>query len=224
MSYEIIRITKRSADLSFQLFGRVLVIAPVQDNTSTCTTWLCVCHCGAVVTRTSRWLKKTLRPSCGCLGYLTRHWAFETREYSIWRGMKTRCTNPRAANFHWYGGRGITVCDSWLNSFDEFYRDMGRCQPGESIDRIDNDGMYSPENCRWTNHKTQVSNKRNNRFITYNGETNTITEWARKLNLIPDTLYYRINKGWPIDRAFQPPMNTGRPATSHNSTHHKDNC
>ncbi len=224
MSYEIIRITKKSADLSSQLFGKLLVIAPVRDNASTCTTWLCVCHCGKVVTRTSRWLIKTLYRSCGCLGGITRHGASKTREYSIWRGMKKRCTDPRSVNFEWYGGRGVAVCESWSNSFDEFYRDMGECPPNCSLDRIDNDGPYSPENCRWVSHREQLGNKSNNRFITHNGDTHTVAEWARKLNILPDTIYYRINKGWPVERALQAPMNTGRHVTSHNNEHHRDSC
>ena len=224
MSYEIIRPGKQYDDLSLKIFGKLLAIAPVRADTGAYVTWLCVCHCGNVVTRPSYGLKRIRRHSCGCLGKNTRHGATGSREYITWNGMKKRCTNPLAVNFRWYGGRGITVCEAWLNSFDAFYQDMGECPPGESIDRIDNNGSYSPDNCRWTNHKAQVSNKRNNRFITYNGETNTITEWANKLNILSDTIYYRINKGWPIEKALQPPMNTGRHVTSHNNANHKDNC
>ena len=224
MPYEIIRPGKQYDDLTLQMFGRLLALAPVQADAGKNITWLCVCHCGNVVTRKSNCLKRVRRHSCGCLGKNTHHGSTGTREYVIWQGMKSTCLNPAAPNFRWYGGRGISVCESWLSSFEDFYRDMGACPQSGTLDRIDNNGSYSPENCRWANHKTQFSNKRNNRLITYNGDTHTVAEWARKLGIIPDTISYRISKGWPIEKAFQAPMNTGRHPTSHNKTPHIDNC
>lgn len=224
MSYTIIHVSKKANDLSLQIFGKLLAITPVRENTGKYVSWLCVCHCGNIVTRQSNYLKSNRRHSCGCIGKITHHGSCGTREYRIWQGMKTRCTNPLSINYRWYGGRGITVCKSWSKSFEEFYHDMGACPPNGSLDRINNNGPYSPENCRWASHKTQFSNKRNNRLITYNGDTHTIAEWARKLNILPDTISYRINKGWPIERAFQAPTNTGRHVTSHNNAHHKDSC
>jgi len=225
MSYEIIRPIKKSDDLSLQVLGKLLVISPIKKDTGKKCIWLCVCHCGAVVSRTFNVLKRARRHTCGCLSGNVRHGATGTSEYQIWHSMKARCTNPLAANFQWYGGRGISVCESWLESFEAFHHDMGDRPPGRSLDRIDNNGPYSPENCRWASKETQNGNRRSNRILTYLGETHTLTEWARKLNILPDTLSYRINKGWTVERAFQAPIDTGRyHPTSRRKKCHIDSC
>ena len=119
----------------------------------------------------------------------------EMREYNIWRGMKTRVTNPNIDDANRYINRGITCCEEWLNSFEQFYKDMGPCPDGYSIDRIDPNGNYCPENCRWTNQTTQCQNRGEfNKVYTYNGETHVLKEWARILNIKYTTLYQRINR------------------------------
>lgn len=123
--------------------------------------------------------------------------------YQIWNGMIQRCFNDKRKNYHRYGGRGITVCDRWLD-FNNFIADMeSTYQKGLTIDRIDNNGNYSPNNCKWSTTKEQANNRRNNHFITYQGMTKTLMGWANYLNLKHSTLAMRIEKyGWSIEKAL----------------------
>ncbi len=114
-----------------------------------------------------------------------------TPEYRSWLSMKTRCRNPKAPNFHLYGGRGIAVCKRWL-SFESFLADMGYRPPGTSLDRVDNALGYFRENCRWSTAKEQASNRRNNRLITIGYETLTLTEWARRAGISDTAMLYRV--------------------------------
>lgn len=118
----------------------------------------------------------------------------QMREYRIWKGMKTRVTNLNSTDgVHYIIEKGIKCCDEWLNSFEQFYKDMGPCPEGYSIDRIDNNGDYCPENCRWAAAKTQCENRGEfNLIFTYNGETHVLKEWARIVNIKYGTLYTRI--------------------------------
>ncbi|MEM9927268.1 MAG: hypothetical protein AAF915_26585 [Cyanobacteria bacterium P01_D01_bin.50] len=123
--------------------------------------------------------------------------------YTAWRNMKERCSSSWKPNFHRYGGRGIKVCKRWLESFDAFYQDMGkRPSPKHSIERIDNDGDYSPENCKWATPKEQCRNKSNNRYITYQDKTLTITEWSRKTGWSTATINNRIKRGLPLEQVL----------------------
>ena len=115
-----------------------------------------------------------------------------SRVYWSWKSMKARCYNPNRTHYRHYGGRGIKVCDRWLESFENFYEDMGDCPPGLSIDRIDNDGDYTPENCRWATSMEQTNNTSRNRRVTVDGETMTITQWARRLGVNIRTMFYRV--------------------------------
>lgn len=130
----------------------------------------------------------------------------EMKEYSIWKAMKTRVSNERANTAEHYVLRGIKCCDSWFNSFENFYNDMGPC-PGDgySIDRIDPDGDYCPENCRWADSKTQSQNRGSfNKIFTYNGKTMVLKEWARELGIKYTTLYQRIYRsGLTFEEAIQ---------------------
>lgn len=116
--------------------------------------------------------------------------------------MIQRCINPNHPQYHHYGGRGISVCDSWLDA-EGFLSDMGRRpSPKHSLDRIDNDGDYTPENCRWATQSQQMNNTRANHTLTHNDQTKTITEWAKDIGIEPNTLEYRIIRGWSVDRAL----------------------
>jgi hypothetical protein len=137
----------------------------------------------------------------------TKHGKKHTRVYKVWQAMKNRCQNPANTLFKHYGARGIRVCERW-QAFLGFYEDMGDPSQGQSIDRIDNDGDYCLENCRWADRQTQANNKRNNRRIEYQGETLTMAEWARKLGLPYDTLMQRLENGWPVEAAFTYPIGT----------------
>lgn len=124
--------------------------------------------------------------------------------YLVWIDMVRRCTKPNHHAFRLYGGRGITVCNRWL-AFENFFADMGdRPSPEHSIDRKENDKGYSPNNCRWATSIEQSNNRSTNRFVTYEGKTQTVTEWAREKGFWKSTLRYRLNHGVPIDQLFKP--------------------
>lgn len=124
-------------------------------------------------------------------------------EYGSWAQMKARCLNPRSTSYDLYGGRGIRVCARWERSFWNFLADMGK-KPGAgySIDRIDGDGDYTPENCRWADARTQGRNTRTNQLIEHQGRTQTIREWAEEFGVKPATLRYRLKVGWNMERAL----------------------
>lgn len=123
-------------------------------------------------------------------------------EYSSWSCMKQRTTNPNDPRWADYGGRGIGLCAAW-HSFKAFYADMGPRPEGTSLDRIDNDKGYSPENCRWATRDEQYANMRSNRRLSFNGETKTLREWARTLNINESTLSKRLLRGgWPVEMAL----------------------
>ncbi len=126
-----------------------------------------------------------------------------TTEYRTWLLMKNRCANPRNEQFQHYGGRGIYVCAEWRESFPQFLADMGR-KPTEkhSIDRIDNNGPYSKENCRWATPIEQQNNNRHNRFLTHQGRTQTTAMWARELGVNVNTLRVRLFSGWSVERTL----------------------
>ena len=136
-----------------------------------------------------------------------RHGLHGTPIYRVWSSMIKRCINPQDPGYRNYGERGITVCESWRHSFEAFYADMGDQPPGMSLDRVDNDGPYSPGNCRWATVKEQANNRRTNRLITYNGETKPLSWMAHKYGINECTLAQRIFKlNWPIERALTQPI------------------
>lgn len=124
------------------------------------------------------------------------------QEWSSWYNMVYRCTNEKATGYHRYGGRGIAVCGRWLD-FANFLEDMGERPAGYSIERLDYDGNYDKENCIWADSKTQANNVSNNYIIDYNGVCKTVTQWAEELSIKPNTLLYRIRRGWSILEAFE---------------------
>lgn len=127
-----------------------------------------------------------------------------TPEYRAYRHMIDRCCAPGTKQYHDYGGRGITVCERWRASYLAFLADVGRRPtPKHTIGRIDNDGHYCPENCEWQTREQQASNRRSNRFVTHDGVTLTIAQWAKKLGIDRSTLHWRLGRsGWPVERAL----------------------
>jgi hypothetical protein len=123
--------------------------------------------------------------------------------YSVWLGMKQRCADKNHISYHNYGQKGIKVCDKWANSFESFLEDMGeRPQKGMSIERIDSNKDYEPNNCKWATRVEQNRNRNNNMCLTYNGVTKTIIEWESIVNIKYTTLRRRINLGWNVDKIF----------------------
>lgn len=136
-----------------------------------------------------------------------KHGMTGTSTYSVWATMKARCSNCNNANYHNYGGRGITVSDSW-QKFENFYADMGERPEGMSLDRIDNDKGYSADNCRWASVKQQMRNTRINNWITFNGKTQILKDWADELGLSEQVIHRRLNKcGWSVEDALTIPVN-----------------
>lgn len=131
----------------------------------------------------------------------------KTRLYGVWMQMRLRCSNPTHPNFKDYGGRGITVCDEWRDNFAAFKRDMGERPQGTSIDRIDNNGPYSPLNCRWATNAEQRRNNRRTRMLTFQGKTLCMRDWERHLGFGYGTLLYRLNKlRMPVEEALTKPL------------------
>lgn len=139
----------------------------------------------------------------------TTHGLSKTPEFHVWTAMKNRCSNPVNKGFKNYGGRGIRVCQRWRDNFAAFYADMGpRPSVQHSIDRIDNDGPYSPDNCRWATHAQQCANQRRTDLITYKGETLPLNIWAKRYGLLQSTLRQRIVElGWSTEEALTKPTN-----------------
>ena len=153
-------------DITGQVFSYLTVIKRFGSNKGGNATWLCACKCGIEVVVLGNELRNGHTKSCGCYGAearkisLTTHGKTKTKEYGVWRGMRERCNNRKHVYWKNYGGRGIKVCERWRNSFSNFLDDMGNVPPGKTLDRIDNDGDYEPNNCKWSTREEQEANKR----------------------------------------------------------------
>lgn len=140
--------------------------------------------------------------------WLVTHNGSYCPEYRIWIGMKVRCFQSKHPSYQRYGARGITVCDRWKDSFANFYADMGkRPSKNHSLDRIDNNGNYTPENCRWATREEQMRNTRHSTLLTYRGQTKTMAEWAEITGLKPATITTRYTKyGWSVEQTLSTPV------------------
>lgn len=193
-------------DLTGQRFGKLLVISYFGKKEGH-PYWNTKCDCGkkSVVYRGS--LRNGDTESCGCLFRLmisknnTTHGKARTLIYKVWVSMKGRCLNLNDKDYKHYGGRGITICDRWMD-FELFYKDMGDPPSRMTLERINTNGNYEPGNCKWATQREQANNKRNNVILSYRGTNLTISQWARRLGIRKDTLRYRILHGWTIQRAF----------------------
>ena len=174
--------------------------------------WECRCECGTIGLVTANSLKTGNSKSCGCWKKeqtsttKTTHGKSQTRLYKIWLGMKKRCNNPKSSIYKHYGGRGITVCGEW-SSFEPFYEwSMGNgYEDTLTIDRIDVNGNYEPSNCRWVTAQQQHYNTRKSHFITFEGKTLTMKEWAEEKNVPYVAFKNRLYKGWDVDKALSTP-------------------
>ena len=194
-------------DVVGKRFGRLTVIKSLEKNKL-----LCKCDCGNETEVLHSSLKTGNTQSCGCLRLerlkekCTTHGMRKTRLYNIWRSMCKRCTRKEESNYYLYGGRGISVCDEWkhFEPFMEWALANGY-NDSLTIDRIDSNGNYCPENCRWADKYKQANNKRNNCKITLNNETHTVAEWSRITNLPYNTIY-RHRHGWSAEKIINTPI------------------
>lgn len=140
-----------------------------------------------------------------------KHGLSHRPEYRAWQQMRLRCHDPKHAAYPNYGGRGIFVCERWLKSPTAFLADMGpRPSPKHELDRRDNSGPYSPENCRWASRKENDRNRRSNRLVAAGGVTRTLIEWSERTGIPQDTLKHRLDSGWTADRAVSTPVRPRR--------------
>lgn len=204
-------------DLTGQRFGRLIVLKRVNRNDGK-TWWECRCECGNIKSVLGHQLREGKCKSCGCYSAdkarekFTTHGLSNSRLYSIHNAMNARCFNKNNKEYHNYGGRGVSVCEEWRGrkGFLSFYKwaISNGYKEELSIDRVDNNKNYSPDNCRWVTPKEQAINRRTNVFISYNGETKTLKEWSDSLGIPYKTLHMRIKKyQWDIERAFIQPIN-----------------
>jgi hypothetical protein len=174
-------------------FERLTIIEIIEKNKVKV-----LCDCGKEKIVRYDYVVSGRTRSCGCLRAemlskrRTTHGMTDTREYRIWCKMKERCSNLKDKNYKRYGGRGIKICSMWINSFEKFYSDMGPCGEKGTIDRINPDGDYCKDNCRWLSIEDQQNNRRNNHVFSHNGESMTLSQWARKLDIKYGTLYRRV--------------------------------
>lgn len=198
-------------DLKGQKFGKLTPIRIVGHKP---VRWECKCDCGNLHIASASNITTGQVNSCGCthkIGNPTHSQCY-TRVYRIYAKLKRRCYVEDDIAYPRYGGRGIVMCDEWKNSFEAFskWAYENGYDDSLSLDRIDNNGIYSPENCRWANNYQQANNKRNNKIYTYKGKTQTLPIWCRELNLPYSTIWYRLSIGWTFEDAVSVPVNYRR--------------
>jgi hypothetical protein len=202
---------RKFEDFSGQRFGRLLVIERVPAKPRK-VNFLCQCDCGKTAIVDSHHLKIGKTKSCGCwntdcrIKYDHSRLVRKTPEYIAYHSMIQRCYKEGSQNWPRYGARGIGVCERWRKGFEFFYADMGnRPSKKHSLDRIDNDGDYSPENCRWATSHVQMNNIRANHWLTCDGISLTIMQWSRVYGVAETTIHTRLRKGWPEEAAIKLP-------------------
>jgi hypothetical protein len=191
-------------ELAGQKFSRWLVLEKGDLDHRGNVLWLCRCDCG-----TERFVRGSEiylgnSTSCGCTR--RRHGMTKTRTFKSWDSMKQRCLNPNSPDYSRYGGLGITVCERWLSSFENFLADMGERPDGKSLDRIDNDGNYEPSNCRWATASEQQFNKKANLKLEYQGQIRSIVDLSSESGVPLKILRWRLDNGWNTARAIETPV------------------
>jgi len=200
-------------DLTEQLFDRLTVLSRAANGSDGRTRWMCQCSCGALRVVDAKALRRRATKSCGCFKIEENtqrsrtHGMAHTAEYFVWKNMKARCLNPRSSRYADYGGRGITICARWQDSFVNFYEDMGpRPGPKYTIERVRNSEGYAPDNCIWATLSVQARNKRTSLSFTLNDITQSLLEWAQSIGMNYHTLYYRLQCGLSLEEAMARPL------------------
>lgn len=196
-------------DLTGRRFGRLVVIERYGYK-GKAITWRCKCDCGGEKIVVGYSLRSGNTQSCGCIHREqlvernTTHGICGQRLYNIWGLMVQRCYNSKTPNYHCYGGKGVGMCDEWRYDFKSFYNwaIAHGYKDNLTIDRTDNSKGYSPDNCRWITMKEQANNRSTNRWIEFNGERHTLSEWSDILCINADTLASRIRRGWSIEKTL----------------------
>lgn len=197
--------------LEGQRFGRLMILRDSGMRRGGNIMYLCACDCGNEILTTLTHLKSGHTQSCGCLqkertsAASKTHGMSNSRLYRIWANMKSRCLNPNVPCYVNYGARSIGVCEEWKNSFSKFeaWALSFGYDDSLTIDRIDSNLSYSPQNCRWVDDSTQRNNKRNNHLVTYLGTTLTCKQWSEKTGISDKTIRDRLNRyGWSPGRAL----------------------
>ena len=197
-----------SLDLTGSKFGRLDVIAKAQVKGPRGEIyWVCKCNCGNTKNVRANQLTRGVTKSCGCLHResVTHHGMTGLPTFRSWESMKQRCLNPKDPNYHHYGGRGIQVCERWVNSFDSFLADMGQRTSGTTLDRIDVNGNYEPSNCRWATSKVQNNNQRVTKRYAFNGKEMTTAEISEATGVQQRLIVDRLRAGWSLEEALSKP-------------------
>ncbi len=203
-----------------KVFGRLTVLsfADIKNNK---TYWHCMCSCGKEHITSASQLTTGRSLSCGCLKAelakkrRTTHGRSGTSEHKVWLNMRRRCTDEKLKAYRYYGGRGIKVCEEWEHSFEDFLAHIGPMPtPKHQLDRIDNNGNYEPGNVRWVTRQENCLNRRSNCFVTHNGETLSVKQWATRLGVNYCTFRKRLLLGWDFDKAAYTPSRNKNPRKS----------
>lgn len=193
-------------DLTGQRFGLLTVVR--RDRLpSGVAAWLCKCDCGGERVVRGGHLTEGAIKSCGCVKSSgnTQHGQYRSPEWVCWMNMMQRCANPNNPAYDRYGGAGIGVCERWM-SFENFLADMGKRPDGMSIDRIDNDKGYLPDNCRWANDMTQARNRKIVVELEFDGRKQGVSEWADELGIKASVIHTRLWRGWSVEKALTTPI------------------
>lgn len=192
-----------------QTFGQLLVVAEAPNTSSYVRRSVCQCSCGVSLIVFNSNLRTSHTRSCGHLKHAPRrrsHGLSSSPEYKIWNAMHARCTNPRSHSYPRYGGRGIYYVERW-RKFVHFISDMGpRPSPKHMLERRDNDGPYSPENCYWATAHEQYRNRRSNVWLTFNGQTLVVADWATLTGFSHHVIVWRYRRGWSIEDVLTRPV------------------
>lgn len=199
-------------DMSGLKIEKLYVISRNGSNENGRALWLCQCDCGNKCNVLGVHLRRKMVKSCGCAiaeknewlrQKQTKHGMRQTQVHRAWCDMKRRCDSDKSSHYKYYGGRGITYDLKWKD-FINFFTDMGHPpSPQYSLDRINGNGNYTKENCRWATVTEQANNKKNNTYLTYKGKTQSIADWARELGVPRMRISSRLHRGWSIERALE---------------------